>query len=531
MSTKTSRAGPRAGRFERVFWVVLDGMGCTHARLVSGRFPSLSRIEREGFLGPSRPSSPVCQTPPALLALFTGAQPAESGVWGYRMPDPAHVERSVSGFHAPVGACRTIWADLDAAGVSCSLMNVAFRHDPVWAVGGGRPGFACDAYRLWAKPSFLRLEGRRQEHVFRGITFHTAPRGRGLAITRGSALRGLLEPGQAAMVALTRGCGAFAQLLDPTLLVLCPPIPVMLRGNPPPALPGSEGWADCIDADAFRACRRLARDRGAARMVPVGTEMLLATMSMRQKADMMLAACEHGRSRLVVGYFPLIDEFNHAYVDLLEAQWPGGRAAEVFRACMGLVDQLLGRLMAAAGPDTLIVVSSDHGAMPHRSVLHLNERFVEAGLARRAGAGYDLVGSPAYYHPSGCGQVLLNSAAAARAGRSREEVLRRVSAIAAAEGIGLARGAADDPYLAFLYPLTDRYFTGSPPRHGRPVLDPGSAGGHHLSPLSPTPWIDAVLGLWRPGGTGADFAGPPGSNHQMKDYILGMLGVDKGDGR
>jgi hypothetical protein len=220
----------RAGRFERVFWVVLDGMGHAHARLVSDRFPSLSRIESEGFLGPSRPSSPVCQTPPALLALFAGAQPAESGVWGYRMPDPARIERSVSGFHAPVGACRTIWADLEETGVGCSLMNVAFRSDPVWSAGEARLDFACDAYRLWTRPVSLRLQGRRQEHAFHGIAFHTVPRGRGIAITRGSALCGLLEPGEAAMVTLTRGCRAFAQLLDPALLVFCPLIPAMLRG-------------------------------------------------------------------------------------------------------------------------------------------------------------------------------------------------------------------------------------------------------------------------------------------------------------
>ena len=60
----------------------LDGMGHEHARraLETGRFPSLSRLAHEGYLGPSRPSSPVCQTPPALLALFTGAEPRQAGL-------------------------------------------------------------------------------------------------------------------------------------------------------------------------------------------------------------------------------------------------------------------------------------------------------------------------------------------------------------------------------------------------------------------------------------------------------------------
>jgi hypothetical protein len=550
LSIKTSRARPRAGRFERVFWVVLDGMGREHVRLASGRFPSLSRIEREGFIGPSRPSMPVCQTPPALLALFAGAEPAQSGVWGYRMPDPARAGRSVSGFHAPPGACRTIWADMDAAGARYSLMNVAFRNDPVWSAAAARLDFACDAYRLWNRPVFLRLDGRRQEHEYRGIAFHTAPRGRGLALWRGSALRGLLEPGRAGMFTLTRGCSALAQLLDPALLVLCPPVPVMLRGCPPPAPTGAARWSECIDADAFRACRRLNRGRGQPDMVSVETEMLLASLSMQQKADMMVAACGDGNSRLVAGYFPLVDEFNHAYLDLLDAQGPEGRTAGVFQACMGLVDQLLGRLMAAAGPGTLLVVSSDHGAMPHRSVLHLNERLAEAGLVRRApaarGVGYDLAGSCAFYHPSNCGQVVWNPGVARKRGVGRQEIVRRVRAVVDSAGIGMQEGGPGDPYLAFLFPLGDAYFTGSPPRPGRPALDAGAAGGQHLSPLSPTPWMDAVLGLWhtndeegdsRVGATGGFASGAtdaypslPAANVQLKDFILSHLGLDgKGD--
>ena len=60
---------------------------------------------------------------------------------------------------------------------------------------------------------------------------------------------------------------------------------------------------------------------------------------MRQKADLMAAACANRHSRLVMGYFPLVDAFNHSYIDLLESEWPEGRASEVFLACMGLVDE------------------------------------------------------------------------------------------------------------------------------------------------------------------------------------------------
>jgi predicted AlkP superfamily pyrophosphatase or phosphodiesterase len=532
LSTKPRAAGPREGGFERVFWVVLDGMGHEHAlrALQTGRFPSLSRLEQEGYLGPSRPSSPVCQTPPALLALFTGAEPRQAGVWGFRMPDPARPGRSVSGFHVHPRSGRTIWSSLEEAGARYSLMNVAFRNDPVWSADRAHLDLGWDAYRLWSRPASFRLRGNRQEHEYRGIAFNVARDARGVTIRKGSAVRARLAPGAGAIVELTRGCRVFAQLVDPVLLAFSPLIPAMVRGTAAADVRQHAAHDGALDSDAFRLCRRLNKGRDTGNLVPLESEMLLARVSMQQKAHVMERACAVPGTRLVVGYFPLVDEFSHAYIDRLDPEWPHGRAAEVFLACMGLVDSMLGRLMEAAGPGTLLVVSSDHGAMPHRSMLHLNERFVEAGLVRRAAAGYDLARSAAYYHPSGCGQVLLNSQAAARAGRTREEALRRVSAIAAAEGIGLVEGSADDPYLAFLYPLTDRYFTGSPPRHGRPALDQGSAGGHHLSPLSPTPWINAVLGLWRRGGARDDFPSPPAANLQLKDFILSMLGVDGGTG-
>jgi len=71
-----------------VFWVVLDGMGYELARrcVATGRFLALSRMESEGHFGPARPAVHVCRTPPALLTLFTGEEPAQSAVWGLWSP-------------------------------------------------------------------------------------------------------------------------------------------------------------------------------------------------------------------------------------------------------------------------------------------------------------------------------------------------------------------------------------------------------------------------------------------------------------
>ena len=97
--------------FKRIFWIVLDGMGIEHARLFLGakRFPALAKIAHQGYLETCAPSSPACQTPTALLALFAGAGPRESGVWGYVMPDPRRPTESISGFAAPTRNIRTIW--------------------------------------------------------------------------------------------------------------------------------------------------------------------------------------------------------------------------------------------------------------------------------------------------------------------------------------------------------------------------------------------------------------------------------------
>jgi hypothetical protein len=80
-----------------------------------------------------------------------------------------------------------------------------------------------------------------------------------------------------------------------------------------------------------------------------------------------------------------------------------------------------------------------------------------------------------------------------------------------------------DPFLQLLYPEADTYLTGDPPSPGKPALNPRRSGGHHLGPLTPNPWIDALLGLWsaRPGSR--PFADAPRRNVEVKEYLLGRL--------
>jgi len=192
---------------------------------------------------------------------------------------------------------------------------------------------------------------------------------------------------------------------------------------------------------------------------------------------------------------------------------------------MGMVDDLLQRLMSKMEGDDLLVVSSDHGAMAHTAKLHVNEAFADAGIVRRVADGYDHRKSLAWYHPSDCGQVVSRSSTdkASLRLRIRQVIDKLNSAIGA--NIGVMDGNADSSFISFLYPKGDLYFTGQPPNKNGKSLNREKAGGHHLSPLSPTPWIHAFLGLWSPGEGKVPQRLPflPQENVEMKRFIVEAL--------
>ncbi len=520
--------------YRRVVWVVVDGLGFEHCRRSldgagAEALSALAAIAREGILGPIAPSSPVCQTPPALLSLFCGTSPAENGVWGYRQPDYAgNVRRSVSGFSVTPRGAPPVWHDVDAAGGGVTLLNVAFRRDRVWAGGLARVDLAFDGFRLAARPVQERL-GRAVSliHVC-GLELSARPRGRGVEIRKGSRTLGILSEGEGRSIRLTRGTSAFFQLLPGRILYACPYTPAGIRCSHPGFAEeiSARGLDRFADMNVFRTARRLSEKREPS----PDAEMLTAEASFAAMADLLCLSVERLPSRLFVGYFPLIDYLNHASMDLLEDE-PQGRASRVMMRCMGLVDSLVNRLMKAADPDTLLVLSSDHGAAPYRRMFYLNEALAEAGLVRRGKGGYLLSESPVYYHHADCGQVIFNGRAARGRGLSRAgasaAVHRVLQNAASAHGvkIGTLEPSPGDPYLLFLHPEGDAYFTGRAP--GRPglLLSRSRRGGEHLSPHIPTPWINAVLGMWspRPGFRGSLSA--PQANSGMKRLILDCLGI------
>jgi predicted AlkP superfamily pyrophosphatase or phosphodiesterase len=512
--------------FSRVVWIILDGMGSEHVRLCldSDAFPSLARMKAEGYIGATIPSSPVCQTPSALLTLFTGSEPPESGVWGYLMPDPDRLESSLSGFSARPRGVRTLWDELGERGKHFSLMNVAFRNDPVWSTRSEGLDFGYDGYRAWKRPQTYHLPDRPSFLTYGGIRLKASPHREGLTLTKGYAVKARLTVGRGEVVAMTRGTSAYAFLVEKSLLVLSPMPAPMVRGTARLAS-AERGF---LDFDVFRMVRRMNAHRSEERRIPIAVEMAPVETCMRDKEEMTLEAMRSSAASLVIAYFPLVDELNHAYVDQMETEWPTGRASDLFRECARLVDRLLGRVMAEAGPDTLVVVSSDHGSASHRSLLHINDLLARQGLVRRGRDGYDFRRSAAFYHPSDCGLVSV------RPGTDRAKAiagLRRSLEAARIEhgvDIGMIEPTGAHSALAFLFPLGDGYFTGNPPGRGRSAFEWGKAGGHHLSPLSPTPWINAMLGLWA-SGTGAlkdRMSWIPKENREMKRFLLEALGED-----
>jgi hypothetical protein len=410
-------------------------------------------------------------------------------------------------------------------------MNVGFRRDRVWSDPFPHLAFAYDGYRNLRFPSNVDIPPGSSRITFEGIDLDVRRRPGRVELRRGNRLLARLATGEAALVPLTRGTRAWSHLLSAGALSLYPESPALVRFGPaaPAATsrsPGAEGFRDM---SAFRRARRLLEHARTGDAVTVESELLPARAALQQKLDLVHWAVRNTPASLTVCYVPLMDEFNHTWFHLCESAPADPRAGQLFLACGEMIDGFLSSLMAQADRDTLLVVSSDHGALPFRRLLHLNEAFADAGLVRRAGAGYDHERSTAWYHASDCGQVVVNEREAHRHGLTLPAL--RAAARAAVERANAAHGARiavvepgpSDPFLLYLYPESDTYFTGDPPSPGKPALNPRRSGGHHLSPLTPNPWIDALVGLWspRPGTRTAD--GAPKRNTELKEYLLRRL--------
>lgn len=509
----------------KIVWLILDAAGyeITTRCIQAGVCPSLSTIQTEGFLAPSRPPHPNCETPPALRALFSGSEPAESGIWGYQMPDyEGRLERAVSGFGVRISGAPTIWEELEQRDRSYTLFNAAFRKDPVWEKSYSSFDLLLDGYRNYLPDSsWIRIGAGQERLKFGRATLRIDTEDNRVQLHRGRRSIASLAPGEIQPVRLSRNVSAVSYSTGKTLFLSSSSRPHVrlskdLYGRSEPIVPES-----IYHGNLFRFSRNIEE-------LSIDEEMRLSGYVTAQMGELALSVVRELSSTLTILYFSLIDELCHVYLDQIEGSWPEGRAAELLRRCYGLLDSYIGEMMDCFDENTLLVLSSDHGQVPYRRAIHLNDLLAQEGLVRKRKKGYDLRRSVAYYHPANCGQVVMNPRQARKAGLSREQIGERILRCVEQANSGLGAeisslwGGEKDPYLLFLYPRADTHLTGRYDPEAD-VLDAGFRGGQHLSPLCPTPWIQAMLGLWSPAGLPFDRQSIPDRNTGVKTFLLRYL--------
>ncbi len=509
----------------RIVWLIFDAAGyeITTRCIQAGVCPSLSTIQTEGFLGSSRPPNPNCETPPALRALFSGSEPAESGIWGYQMPDyESRLERSVSGFGVRISGAPAIWEELERKERSYTLFNAAFRKDPVWGKGYAGFDLLLDGYRNHLPDSDWMRIGTGQERLkFGGVALRVESKDNQVRLRRGRRSIASLAPGKIQPVRLSPKVSAVGYSTGKFLFLSSSSRPHVrlskdLQGRSKQIVPES-----IFHGSLFRFSRNVGG-------LSVEEEMSMSEFVTAQLGELALTVIRELRSSLTILYFSLIDDLCHVYLDQIEGRWPEGRAAELLRRCYRLLDSYIGRIMTCLDEETLLVLSADHGQAPYRRALHLNDLLAEVGLVRKNKKGYNLRRSVAYYHPANCGQVVVNPRQARKTGLSRErigeQVLRCVEQANSSLGADISYlwGDKNDPYLLFLYPGADTHLTGRCDPEAE-VLDAGLNGGQHLSPLCPSPWIQAMLALWSPAGLYFDRQSIPDHNTGVKNFLLRYL--------
>jgi hypothetical protein len=437
----------------------------------------------------------------------------------------------VSGFGVPITGKAPIWEELERKGRRYTLFNAAFRKDPVWGRGYCCYDLLLDAYRSHRSDSnWIRLDAQGERLTIDRATLRIDTGEDHVLLRRGRRLLTSLTPGQIRPLRLSRTASAVGYSNGRCLFLSTssPPhlrISRQLRSEAPHLIPPT-----IHHGSLFHHSRR---EGG----LSIDEEMRLSEYVTAQMGELALAAVRELSSDLTILYFSLIDELGHVYLDQIEGLWPEGRGAELLRRCYRLLDSYIAKIMdslgqTSLGENTLLVVSADHGQAPFRRVLHLNDLFVEAGLVRRSGGrtknGYDLSRSLAYYHPANCGQVVMNPRQVKKAGLSPEQIGERVlRCLAQANdsfGSEIAHlwGGENDPYLLFLYPRSDTHLTGRY-RAEADVADTELKGGQHLSPLCPTPWMQAMLALWSPAGLPFDKETIPDQNTGVKEFLLRYL--------
>ncbi|HKY32350.1 MAG TPA: tetratricopeptide repeat protein [Candidatus Polarisedimenticolia bacterium] len=294
----------------RILLVGLDGADWQIAGplIDAGRLPHLARLRREGAWGDLRSTTPML-SPLLWTSLATGKSPAEHGVIDFLVVDPR------TGNKVPIASTfrksKALWNILSENGRSTDFIGW-WATWPAETVNGhivsDRFAYSLFGYRsrpedtigLVSPPDFLRRADR-------------------LRVTEESI-----------------------------------------------TLADMRRFVEVTGQDLAAARARIAADPAQGYADPIG-HLVRILASTRTYHAIALALLKEGRRDLVSIYYQGIDEMGHRFGHYLPPRLPWvdeekqRKYARAVTRFYEYQDELLGELLAAAGPDTITVIVSDHG--------------------------------------------------------------------------------------------------------------------------------------------------------------------------
>ncbi|QGZ64591.1 alkaline phosphatase family protein [Paraburkholderia acidisoli] len=493
----------------KLVWLLVDGLPYDLVDRFAGQLPTLGRAIREGRARRLRPAFPNCQTPPSLASLFSGRQPADTGLTGYFLPrlhlgDPLGIDDAFA--LAPAGRPRYLWQVAAEAGATIHLLHVPF-------VDVDKLGAGLQLYSYGFVPAELP-PAIRPLIVGRPLDLNVGEAPAWQALWRGGddvllrcadgRERILKGPMQVERLRLTDGLDTeiFYQTdVDGTRALV-------LLGAWRPRVVGDERQTQeylrhmndtpFFGATLSRAYRTGALGEtlhdggdGAAERLFV---FCLERLAKRYADDCLFATREAqgARSSLVLAYQPVIDLAVHELLGFIS----GGcvYATDAARAVvepllyrlLASIDALLVELLCIAGLDTNVLVSADHGMVPVDTLLYPNVLLREYGWLVLGDAGsIDPEQSVCFYHPAENGLLVFNRVAMQREGVTVDQIAERLLAGVAracgrpAELFDCAIGDLDERWIARHYLRAPAYVQAKSEANGAAVLARSRKTGDH----------------------------------------------------
>jgi len=385
---------------QRVIWHVWDAAAhwAVHRLLGEGELPALRSLVERGTLTRAEPSWPNAQTPAALATLFTGLDPADHGVTGFKAPDlAAGILGWRRGFAAETLGAAPIWEQLDRC-ADAILVHVPWALRGRGDADGSSPRFAIDGYsNRRRRGAAIVLDGAP-------VDPEALPLGSTRVRQSAAGLVAVESAGGSRMqLGLDWGWRAWTPAEGPPTLVGAVQrpvdgVPMLLqlgawetRTQPGTAASAAVGRvAPFVGEGLGRFYRRgdfgpTLRDGGGG-----GAERILLS-TVEQTARYFTTVSEVALDRLEPGsltivYQPCVDELGHELSGLCDPTSPvfdpalEGAAWRALRAGYRWADAHLATLLRHADEETLVVVSSDHGMAGISHDVHANAILERAGL-------------------------------------------------------------------------------------------------------------------------------------------------------